>query len=99
MWEYLVKPGQQTEFEKVYGSNGDWAGLFKQADGYVGTDLLRDVEIPGRYITIDRWISSTAFNSFQDKYLEEYEAIDARCSQLTIKEVRLGEGFSVSSLE
>ena len=32
--------------------------------GYIGTELLKDVEIPGRYLVIDRWDSSDAYNAF-----------------------------------
>ncbi len=97
LWEYIIKPEQQTEFEKIYGSHGDWARLFQQADGYLGTELLHDSEIPERYITIDRWVSPEAFNSFQNKFHAEYEAMDARCGDLTEREVRLGTGSLISS--
>ena len=92
IWEYIVKIGQETEFEKTYGSNGDWVQLFKQADGYLGTDLLHDVGIPRRYITIDRWISSTAYTTFQENYDAAYEAMDARCEDLTEHEALIGAG-------
>ncbi|HLY85154.1 MAG TPA: hypothetical protein VKO84_01390 [Gaiellaceae bacterium] len=32
------------EFERVYGSAGEWAEFFRQGRGYIGTELLRDVE-------------------------------------------------------
>jgi hypothetical protein len=35
-------------FEEVYGPGGEWEQFFRQGDGYVGTELLRDVELPGR---------------------------------------------------
>lgn len=89
-WEYMVRTGRETEFEKIYGSSGDWVKLFKQAEGYLGTDLLRDIEIPLRYITIDRWDSSAAFDLFQEKHHDEYKAIDARCESLTEREARIG---------
>ena len=34
------------QFERVYGPEGDWAQFFRTGRGYVGTELLRDVEIP-----------------------------------------------------
>jgi hypothetical protein len=33
-----------AEFERVYGPDGEWAEFFRQGHGYVGTELLRDVE-------------------------------------------------------
>jgi heme-degrading monooxygenase HmoA len=61
-----------TEFERVYGSEGDWAQFFGQGQGYVGTELLRDVEHPGRYVVIDRWESAETYNAFVVEHREEY---------------------------
>ena len=60
------------EFERVYGSDGDWAQFFKQGRGYIGTELLRDVENPGRYFVIDRWESADAYNAFAAAHRDEY---------------------------
>lgn len=91
-WEYVAKVGRETAFEKSYGSNGDWAQLSKQAEGYLGTDLLRDSDIHRRYITIDRWVSSEAYDIFQEKYHELYEELDVRCQSLTNQERLIGKG-------
>ena len=52
------------EFERVYGPNGEWAEFFRRGKGYIGTELLRDVEVPGRYLVIDRWESAESYNAF-----------------------------------
>ena len=59
-------------FEQVYGSDGEWAGFFRRGRGYIGTELLRDVEAPGRYLVIDRWESADAYNAFVGERREEY---------------------------
>jgi heme-degrading monooxygenase HmoA len=33
-----------AEFERVYGADGEWAEFFRQGRGYIGTEILRDVE-------------------------------------------------------
>ena len=67
-----------AEFERVYGSEGEWAEFFKEGRGYIGTELLRDVEAPGRYLVIDRWESVDAYNAFVAERREEYMArVDA----------------------
>ncbi|HEY7398030.1 MAG TPA: antibiotic biosynthesis monooxygenase, partial [Gaiellaceae bacterium] len=48
------------EFERAYGPEGEWARFFMQADGFVGTELLRDLDEPGRYLVIDRWETADA---------------------------------------
>jgi heme-degrading monooxygenase HmoA len=67
-----------AEFERVYGPDGDWAEFFRQGRGYIGTELLRDVEAPGRYLVVDRWESADAYNAFVAERREEYmERVDA----------------------
>ena len=36
-----------AEFERVYGTDGEWAEFFRRGRGYIGTELLRDVEAAG----------------------------------------------------
>jgi heme-degrading monooxygenase HmoA len=67
-----------AEFERAYGMDGEWAEFFGQGRGYIGTELLHDVEVPGRYLVIDRWESADAYNAFVAEHREEYmERVDA----------------------
>jgi heme-degrading monooxygenase HmoA len=59
-------------FERVYGPSGEWAAFFRQGAGYIGTELLRDVEEPERYMVIDRWASADAYNAFLNEHQDEY---------------------------
>ena len=72
VFSYEVRDG--AEFERVYGPDGDWAQFFRSGRGYVGTELLRDLEVPGRYLVVDRWESSEAYNAFVAEHREEYMA-------------------------
>jgi heme-degrading monooxygenase HmoA len=67
-----------AEFERVYRTDGEWAAFFRQGRGYIGTELLRDVETAGRYLVVDRWESADAYNAFVAERREEYmERVDA----------------------
>jgi heme-degrading monooxygenase HmoA len=59
-------------FEQAYGPEGEWAHFFRQGRGYVGTELLHDVEEPERYLVIDRWESADAYNDFLAEHRDEY---------------------------
>ena len=61
-----------AEFERAYGAEGEWAQFFKRGPGYIGTELLRDVENPGRYFVVDRWESADAYNAFAAGNRDEY---------------------------
>jgi heme-degrading monooxygenase HmoA len=59
-------------FEAAYGPEGDWAQFFRQGAGFVGTELLRDLEEPDRYLVVDRWESAEAYNAFLAEHNDEY---------------------------
>ena len=67
-----------------------WATFFRAGEGYLGTELFRDVTQSARYLTIDRWISQSAYEDFRRDHLTEYETIDECCQALTEQELRLG---------
>ena len=62
----------EAEFERVYGPDGEWAAFFRTGAGFIGTELLKDVEAPGRYLVIDRWESRDAYNDFVAAHRDEY---------------------------
>jgi heme-degrading monooxygenase HmoA len=70
VFSYEVRDAEA--FEAAYGADGDWAQFFRQARGYIGTELLRDVETPSRYLVIDRWETAEAYNVFAAERREEY---------------------------
>jgi heme-degrading monooxygenase HmoA len=70
LFQYDVRDDE--DFEGVYGPEGEWASFFRSGTGYIGTELLKDVEVPGRYLVIDRWDSSEAYNTFVAEHRDEY---------------------------
>jgi len=69
---FVYEARDPGEFERVYGPEGEWAEFFRGGAGYVGTELLRDVETPGRYLGVDRWESREAYQAFVDAHRDEY---------------------------
>ena len=77
-------------FEQAYGADGEWAQFFRGVAGYVGTELLRDVETPGRYLVIDRWESAEAYNVFAAEHRDEYMRQVDETGFLYEQELRFG---------
>ena len=42
IWEFAVREEHLEDCIRAYGANGDWAKLFRLAEGYLGTQLLRN---------------------------------------------------------
>ena len=93
IWEFIVPEPHQDEFISAYGSEGDWAKLFRRANGYLGTELLRSSDRSDLFITIDRWESATFFEQFQQKFSKEYRAMDERLESFTSSERKIGVFF------
>ena len=77
-------------FEEAYGPEGDWARLFRTADGFIGTTLLKGDGEPAEYLTLDRWASAQAYEAFRRTRHDEFTALDRRCEALTALEQEIG---------
>jgi heme-degrading monooxygenase HmoA len=89
VWQYDVRPGSEPEFEAAYSADGAWARLFRTSAGYLGTELFRSVDAPGRYLTVDRFASLAAWRGFLAEHHAAYEQLDDRCAVLTVAEQEL----------
>ena len=95
-WEFRVRQDKLVEFEKKYGPEGAWARFFRGSAGYIRTELVRDVAIDFRYLTLDYWKSEEEFRRFREQNLAEYERLDKEFEGLTESETRLGAFWSES---
>jgi len=90
LWQFDIAEDKILSFEAAYGASGSWAALFARSTEYLGTELLKDAYVPGRYVTIDRWRSEEAFRAFRAEHDPDYEALDRSCDSLTAAETRIG---------
>ena len=63
IWQFLARPGLEEEFERIYGPEGAWVRL-QQTKGFLCTELNRDIDAKGRYVTVDYFVSQPAFDEF-----------------------------------
>jgi heme-degrading monooxygenase HmoA len=90
LWQFDIADEKTADFEAAYGPAGLWAHLFGRSPEYLGTELLRDAYVPGRYVTVDRWQSEESFRAFRATHDADYEAVDRACDELTSGETRIG---------
>lgn len=96
VWQFLIAEDRAAEFELAAGPEGEWARLFRRHPGYLATELLRDVDDPRRYLTVDHWRSREAWEEFRRLYADAYRRLDQRCERLTVDERHLGDFSPVS---
>jgi heme-degrading monooxygenase HmoA len=97
VWEFQVTTGKEAEFERHYRPEGTWVQLFRRSPAFIRTELLRDCEASGRYLTIDCWGDLASYDEFRAKFAAEYKRIDARMESLTQSETKLGVFEAVGS--
>jgi heme-degrading monooxygenase HmoA len=90
VWEFRIRPGAETGFEKLYGPEGDWTRLFRQDPNFIKTDLIQDVHDRHRYLTLDVWESRKAYDDFRGRTIAEYRNIDSLGESLTTSEREIG---------
>lgn len=55
MWQFEVKHGHESEFEQLYGVEGEWTAMNRHSRSYLGTSFLHDQNRSSRYIVIEYW--------------------------------------------
>jgi heme-degrading monooxygenase HmoA len=90
LWQFDIAEDRIAGFEEAYGPSGSWSRLFSRSNAYLGTELLKDAYVPGRYVTVDRWINEDAFRAFRAEYDADYETLDRSCDAFTASETRIG---------
>jgi heme-degrading monooxygenase HmoA len=90
IWEFAVREEHIQEFISAYGSNGDWTNLFRRAEGYLGTQLLRSSHEPNIFLTVDRWETATCFEIFQERFGAEYKKLDTQLEGYSSLEKKVG---------
>jgi len=97
IWSFQVKPGCEPLFERIYGADGAWVQLFRKANGYVKTELIKHKAVANRYFTIDYWQDEASHQHFRSQYAQEFSELDARCEDLTESEEHLGDFVAVEN--
>lgn len=95
VWEYTVDPGQKAEFLSAYKPDGAWTRLMSRHGGFLGTELLGDVDNDNRFITVDYWTSKSERDAFRTEFASEYAQLDADCESCTLSESFIGDFFVV----
>jgi heme-degrading monooxygenase HmoA len=88
VFRYEVR--DEKAFERAYGPEGEWAQFFRKGRGYVGTELLHDVEEADRYLVIDRWESIEAYTTFLAEHQDEYMRRSDESRFHYVQELRFG---------
>ena len=86
LWQFETSDSQRPDFTTAYGPSGPWAEFFRDAPGYLGTELFQRCLEPPCFLTVDHWESRAVYEAFRRERAAEYAALDAACEGLTTTE-------------
>jgi hypothetical protein len=96
IWQFQVRDGMETRFERVYGLHGEWVQLFARDGAYVTTELVHGLNSRS-YLTLDFWTSETAYDAFRKQHRAEYRNLDLKYEGMTEDEQEIGRFVRMSA--
>lgn len=87
LWEFQVSDSMEGMFERFYSVHGDWVQLFRKSPEFIRTELIRDLNKPQRYVTMDFLKTQSDYETFRRGYHAAYEALDLKCRNFTTSEL------------
>jgi quinol monooxygenase YgiN len=82
MWQFEVKDGKESEFEQLYGTDGEWNVINRQTRSYLGSSFLRDQNRPARYILIEYWSEMLVYEQHKSYKSDTFTNLEARRTAL-----------------
>jgi heme-degrading monooxygenase HmoA len=82
MWQFEVKPGRESDFEELYGIEGEWSALNRHARSYLGTSFLRDQNRPSRYLVIEYWSEMLVYEQHRSFRSDGIASLEERSREL-----------------
>jgi quinol monooxygenase YgiN len=82
MWNFEVKKGRETEFERLHGVDGEWTIVNRNTRSYLGSSFLRDQNRSSRYIVIEYWSEMIVYEQHRARRSEVIASIEERRATL-----------------
>jgi hypothetical protein len=82
MWQFDVKDGRETEFEELYGADGEWTAMNRLSRSYLGTSFLHDQNRSSRYIVIEYWSEMVVYEQHRAFRSDAVDSLEERSRTL-----------------
>ena len=90
VWEFIVRPEAQGQFELVFGPGGAWSKVFGKSPGFRGTTMLSDTHQPLRYLIIDLWDTEAQQAQALAERAADFQPLNADLEAWTESRVEVG---------
>src|SRR3982075_1495958 len=82
MWQFDVKNGRGTEFEQLYGVDGEWTAMNRHTRSYLGSSFLHDQNRSSRYIVIEYWSEMVVYEQHRASRVAASASLEERSAPL-----------------
>ena len=82
VWQFDVRPGSETEFERFYGADGEWTAINRRSRSYLGSSFLRDQNRKSHYLVIEYWSEMLVYEQHKAYRGDETTKLEARRKEL-----------------
>jgi len=82
VWKFDIRAGRETEFERLYGADGDWTAVNRHSRSYLGSSFLRDQSLPSSYLVIEYWSEMVVYEQHKAYKSDQMASLDARRKEL-----------------
>jgi hypothetical protein len=82
MWQFDVRSGRESEFERLYGVDGEWTALNRQTRSYLGSSFLRDQNRTSRYVVIEYWSEMIVYEQHRSYRSDAITSLEQRSAAL-----------------
>ena len=82
MWQFEVKQGHETEFEQLYGVEGEWTAMNRHSRSYLGSSFLHDQSRSSRYVVIEYWSEMLVYEQHREFRADAVASLEERSRAL-----------------
>ncbi|HET6958808.1 MAG TPA: antibiotic biosynthesis monooxygenase [Vicinamibacterales bacterium] len=90
VWQFNVKKGRESEFEQLYGADGEWTTMNRHTRSYLGSSFLRDQSEASRYLVIEYWSEMLVAEQHKSYRPGALAAFEERRGELVVSTEPLG---------
>jgi quinol monooxygenase YgiN len=76
VWQFEVRQGAESEFERFYGADGVWTKLSRRSRSFLGSSFLRDIAVDGRYLLVEYWGEMVVYEKHLANFGAEVKALE-----------------------
>ena len=77
-----VRPGRESDFERLYGVDGEWTKLNRQTRSYLGSSFLHDQNQASRYVVIEYWSEMLVYEQHRTYRSDAVISLEQRSAEL-----------------